>query len=225
MKKYFTVILVLCMFAACEKSSLQPDLQFETVGLINEINISDVDLDFYPEIKEIALVARFHAFGSNGSTVDPDGKDTRVMLKVPFNAKKTTLTLPENPPHEILRDIQSDFPEGFEISDPEAKTVAFVEIACNISEKNSFSNFLYMTMSSESVYYKLEYIYCDRDVSVTGTGKDWWGHHTVYDLTLRKGWNMVVERREYVGQEQNCTVTNQMPSGMKWKQDMWIGGR
>ena len=228
MKKYLTFLLALFVFAACDESSDlpedQPELQFETVGLIDEINISDVKSD-YSKITEVALVARFHGFGNSSSTLNIDGKDTRVMLKVPFNTKNTTLILPKNPPQELLGNIISDFPEGFEISSPDAKTVAFVEIACNISEQNRFSDILYMTLDSENIHYELTYIYCDRSVTVTGTGKDWWKNHTVYDLSLQKGWNMVIEKREYIGDKQSCYVTNLLPSGMKWKQESWIGGR
>lgn len=220
MKKYLAIISALFMLAACDKSSDQPEPEFKTVGLIDEIKISDIEA-VSSAITEVAFVARFHGFNNQGFTFDADGKDTRVMLKVPFDAKCTTLVLPENPPQELLSNIALDFPEGFEISNPEAKTIAFVEIACNISAQNRFSDFLYMVSDSENVCYEQTYIYCDRSATVTGTGEDWWGNRTVYNLNLQKGWNLVIEKKE----QQNNSVTNLMPSGMKWKQSMWIGGR
>lgn len=219
MKKYLAIISALLMFAACDKSSDQPE--FKTVGLIDEIKISDIET-VTSAITEVAFVARFHGFNDHaGGFTDADGKDTRVMLKVPFDAKGTTLVLPKNPPQELLGNIALDFPEGFEISNPAAKTIAFVEIACNISAQNRFSDFLYMVSDSENVCYEQTYIYCDRSTTVTGTGEDWWGNRTVYNLNLQKGWNMVVKKTE----QQNNSVTNLMPSGMKWKQGRWIGGR
>ena len=220
MKKYLAIISALFMLAACDKSSDQPEPEFKTVGLIDEIKISDIEA-VSSGITEVAFVARFHGFNNQGFTFDADGKDTRVMLKVPFDAKCTTLVLPENPPQELLSNIALDFPEGFEISNPEAKTIAFVEIACNISAQNRFSDFLYMVSDSENVCYEQTYIYCDRSATITGTGEDWWGNRTVYNLNLQKGWNLVIEKKE----QQNNSVTNLMPSGMKWKQSMWIGGR
>ncbi|WP_277135486.1 MULTISPECIES: hypothetical protein [Bacteroides] len=220
MKKYLAIISALFMLAACDKSSDQPEPEFKTVGLIDEIKISDIEA-VSSAITEVAFVARFHGFNNQGFTFDADGKDTRVMLKVPFDAKCTTLVLPENPPQELLSNIALDFPEGFEISNPEAKTIAFVEIACNISAQNRFSDFLYMVSDSENVCYEQTYIYCDRSATITGTGEDWWGNRTVYNLNLQKGWNLVIEKKE----QQNNSVTNLMPSGMKWKQSMWIGGR
>ena len=220
MKKYLAIISALFMLAACDKSSDQPEPEFKTVGLIDEIKISDIEA-VSSAITEVAFVARFHGFNNQGFTFDADGKDTRVMLKVPFDAKCTTLVLPENPPQELLSNIALDFPEGFEISNPEAKTIAFVEIACNISAQNRFSDFLYMVSDSENVCYEQTYIYCDRSATITGTGEDWWGNRTVYNLNLQKGWNLVIEKKE----QQDNSVTNLMPSGMKWKQSMWIGGR
>lgn len=220
MKKYLAIISALFMLAACDKSSDQPEPEFKTVGLIDEIKISDIEA-VSSAITEVAFVARFHGFNNQGFTFDADGKDTRVMLKVPFDAKCTTLVLPENPPQELLSNIALDFPEGFEISNPEAKTIAFVEIACNISAQNRFSDFLYMVSDSENVCYEQTYIYCDRSATITGTGEDWWGNRTVYNLNLQKGWNQVIEKKK----QQNNSVTNLMPSGMKWKQSMWIGGR
>ena len=220
MKKYLAIISALFMLAACDKSSDQPEPEFKTVGLIDEIKISDIEA-VSSAITEVAFVARFHGFNNQGFTFDADGKDTRVMLKVPFDAKCTTLVLPENPPQELLSNIALDFPEGFEISNPEAKTIAFVEIACNISAQNRISDFLYMVSDSENVCYEQTYIYCDRSATITGTGEDWWGNRTVYNLNLQKGWNLVIEKKE----QQNNSVTNLMPSGMKWKQSMWIGGR
>lgn len=139
MKKYLAIISALFMLAACDKSSDQPE--FKTVGLIDEIKISDIET-VTSAITEVAFVARFHGFNDHaGGFTDADGKDTRVMLKVPFDAKGTTLVLPKNPPQELLGNIALDFPEGFEISNPAAKTIAFVEIVCNISAQNRFRTF------------------------------------------------------------------------------------
>lgn len=213
------VTSALFILSACDKHSNEAGIKYETAGLVSEINISNVTIE-WSDIKDIAFVARFHGFGS-GSTLNADGEDTRVMLKVPFNADGTTLTLPANPPKELLRDIASDFPEGFTISDPEAKTIANVEIACNMSG-NRFYQFIYKHMEFEGVHYKLSYIYCDRSATVTGTGQDWWGHAAYYNLSLKKGWNTIIEKREYKEDGQSSTVTHMMPSGMKWEQNMWI---
>ncbi len=225
MKKYLIVISALFVLVACTKTIDEPELKYETVGLVNEIKISDIEAT-YSDITELALVARFHmpAGVKSNSTIDADGNDTRVMLKVPFDAKGTTLLLPDNPPQELLNDITSDFPTGLKISDPEAKTIAFVELACNISDQNNFSYSLERDMKTEEARFVLTYIYCDRPVTITGTSDNWRSLPTTYNLGLQKGWNIVIEKQEYNG-EQGCSITHLMPEGMKWIQNMWIGGR
>ncbi|WP_295936753.1 hypothetical protein [uncultured Alistipes sp.] len=225
MKKYLTLATTLLLFAACDKKNEPAEIKYETVGRVDQIAISNVGTA-YSEISEVAFVARFHGFGRPyGSTINAAGEDTRVMLKVPFDSENTKLILPQNPPQELLGSIVTDFPAGFAISDPEASTIVDVEIACNISESNKFSEFLYLTFSSGRRSFQLEYIYCDRLVTVTGSGKDWWGSPATYDLNLVKGWNRVVEKTEYIGNVKHRTVTHMMPEAMMWKQDRWIGGR
>ncbi len=225
MKKYLFVISALFVFVACTESIDEPELKYEAVGLTDKIKISDIET-IYSDITELALVARFHvpAGVSQNSTLDANGKDTRVMLKVPFAADGTTVLLPDNPPQELLNGITSDFPAGLEISDPEAKTIAFVELACNISDQNNFSYTLERDMKTEEARFILTYIYCDRPVTITGTSDSWRSLPTSYNLGLQKGWNIVIEKQEYNG-EQGCSITHLMPEGMKWIQNMWVGGR
>lgn len=226
MKKYLFFASVLFLLAACDNDEPVETYTYETVGLTSEIAISNVE-SVFSKISEVALVARFHAFGNTytGSTSNADGKDTRVMLKVPFDSKTTRLILPENPPQELLGSITTDFPAGFQISDPEASTIAFVEVACNISETNKFSEFLFQYMDTGKQRYVVQYIYCDRPATITGLGLDWWNQTTTYDLSLQKGWNMVVEKTIYSKDSQTKTVTHLMPEGIKWMQNMWVGER
>lgn len=226
MKKYLFLASILLLLAACDNDADEITYTYETVGLTDEIEISNVEAVF-STISEVALVARYHGFGGTytGTTVNADGGDTRVMLKVPFDSKTTRLILPENPPQELLGRVTTDFPAGFQISDPEASTIAFVEIACNLSAANRFSDFLQLYMDTGKQRYEVQYIYCDRPVTITGLGLDWWKKTTTYDLALQKGWNMIVEKTTYNGDSQTKTVTHLMPEGMKWIQDMWVGER
>lgn len=58
-------------------------------------------------------------------------------------------------------------------------------------------------------------------MTITGSGADWWGHSTTYDLKLEKGWNRVVEMSDWSSDSRVQTVTNRMPSGMEWKYGVW----
>ncbi|MCS2893071.1 hypothetical protein NXY11_08880 [Parabacteroides faecis] len=228
MRKYLITgfFLLALLFQACDKNEESITEEYETVGLTTEINISDVDNEPYKEaISEVAFVARFHGFGGIGSPIDPLGNDTRIMLKVPFDENGTKLILPENPPQELMSNIASDIPSGFVISDTNAKTISFVEIATDMPDSTRVFGFLYMSYEAANIEYQLQYIYCDRAVTITGSGKDWWDHAMTYDLNLKKGWNMVVEKTIYEKDLQIRSTTHLMPVDMKWKRSRWIGGK
>lgn len=223
MKKYLILVsaFVALSFPSCVKYEKPAPLTFRTVGLTDRIEIADVAGDC-PAISEVALVARFHMPpGVRGSTAaDPAGGDARVMLRVPFSGKGARMILPENPPQSLLRNIANDIPEGFEISDPDAKTISFTEIACDMTD-GQFSSHLSMGRTLDDTTYELQFVYCDRPVTITGSGADWWGHSTTYDLKLEKGWNRVVEMSDWSSDSRVQTVTNRMPSGMEWKYGVW----
>lgn len=228
MRKYLIagLSLLALSFQACDKNEESITEKYKTVGVTTEIKISDVDNEPYKEvISEVAFVARFHGYGKIASTIDPQGHDTRIMLKVPFNEKGTKLLLPENPPQELMSNIVSDIPSGFVISDTDAKTISCVEIAVDMPDSTRVYEFLYMGYEATNIQYQLQYIYCDRAVTITGSGKDWWGNSMTYDLNLKKGWNMVVEKTVYEKDIQIRSTTHLMPIDMKWKRNRWIGGR
>lgn len=151
-------------------------------------------------------------------------KNARIMLRASFSDGGTRLLLPGNPPQALMNSIADDIPEGFEISDLDANTVSFTEIACDM-DGDRVSAHLYLGRTVGETTYRLQYVYCDRPVTVTGSGADWWGHPTTYDLKLEKGWNMTVERSDWSADSKIQTVTNRMPDGMEWRYGMWIGGR
>lgn len=228
MRKYLIIGLSLLAlsFQACDKNEEPIAEEYETVGLATEIEISDVDNESYEEaISEVAFVARFYGFGEIGSTINPQGYDTRIMLKVPFDENGTKLVLPENPPQELMSNIVSDIPSGFVISDTDAKTISWVEIATDMPDPTRVYGILYMGYDTTHIQYRLQYIYCDRPVTITGTGKDWWSHTMTYDLDLKKGWNMVVEKTVYEKELQIRSTTHLMPVNMKWKRTRLMGGR
>ena len=224
MKKLFVAFAVLFALAACDiETPTEPE--FVTVGLADEINISNVKLiDGNQGISELAFVARIHVPLVQGAGLG-FMENAHIISRLSFDAAGMTFRLPQDPPGELLKDIAIEFPAGFEISDTEARVIAFTEIACDISGEGKYYKFLNMYLSlwpEKNGSYVLKYIYCDRPATVTGEGKDWWNQNMVYDLNLKKGWNMVVEWNE---RGQNKSVTHLMPEGMRWEQSMYIGGR
>lgn len=224
MKRYLlfvTAVVCVSIFHACGKDDEPNKVVYRTVGLAQEIHISDIT-GSHPDISDVAFVARVHM--PPGVHAAPTG-DVRVMLHLPFDRKETRLILPENPPQALLNNITKDIPEGFAISDTDANTISFVEIACNLDDTNTFSAFLYLGRTVGDTRYKVTYVYCDRPVTITGSGENWWGLPLVYDLSMQKGWNIVVEKTAYDAESQTTTVSNQMPNAIKWHYDRWIGGR
>lgn len=224
MKNYLILVsvFVALTFPSCVKYEKPAPLTFRTVGLTDRIEITDVVGDC-PAISEVAFVARFHMPPGvwSSTAADPAGADARIMLRVPFSGKGTRLILPEKPPQSLLRNIGNDIPEGFEISDPDANTISFTEIACDMAG-SGVSGHLSMGRTVDDMTYELQFVYCDRPVTITGAGEDWWGHSTIYDLKLEKGWNQVVELSEWSSYSRIQTVTNWMPSGMEWKYSVWL---
>lgn len=225
MKKYLlfaAAAVLVSLLPACEKNK-DTDLVYRTAGVVSEIHISGITGN-HPEITDVELVARFHVpagAATGGSTIGPNGEDTRIMLRVPFNPKDTRLVLPENPPQQLLNNIAGDIPKGFRISDPDAKTISFVEIACNMGNTDRVTETLCLHRSVGDAEHDVTFIYCDRTVTITGSGEDWWGHPLTYDLSLQKGWNVVIEKSvNRVG-----TISNQLPNGLKWSCVRWLGGR
>lgn len=227
MKKYLILVssAIALSLQACVKYEKPAGMTFRTVGLTDRIEITDV-AGTHPAISEVAFVARYHMPPGvrPHATTGPAGEDTRILLRMPFGENGTRLLLPENPPQALLNSIGEDFPAGFEISDRSANTVSFTEIACNMAD-NRVSATLSMGRTINGTAYKLEFIYCDRPVTITGSGQDWWDCPTTYDLKLEKGWNMVVEKSEWSVNSDTKTVTNQMPDGMEWQYGRWLGGR
>lgn len=218
--KMITAAALLLTLTACEKKEDLNGFGYRKVGLTNEIRITDIAGD-HPHISELALMARVHVPAEALSTI-PAAGDSRIMLRAPFNKKETRLVLPVNPPQELLSSITNDIPKGFTISDTGANTIAFVEIACNLDSDGNFIEFLYFNRSDGNTNHDLTYIYCDRPVTITGTAEDWWTAQTTYDLSLKKGWNCVVEKETWNNDTRTKTVTNLMPSGMQWQHGMWL---
>ncbi|MBD8387108.1 hypothetical protein [Dysgonomonas sp. BGC7] len=215
-------------FSCSDDNNDESNEKFETVGFIQEINIKDIQGIHLPIDEEVVFVARVLVpvgISSSGTVTNPD---SRYMLRFPFNKDRMSFTLPQNPDQSLLRKIENDMPDGLTISNHEAKTISFVDIACCTSGSNNILGCLKYSKQIDGetlIRYELRYIYCDSSVKITGGSNDWWGHSATYDLKLEKGWNMVVEKREYKGTEQPLTVTNWLPNGMQWNYDMLIGGK
>jgi len=218
MKKYLFAALALLVFQACDKDDDKED-RFTTVGVINEIKISNIEENYPSLIEEITFVARVSMPSGVLKYYNPTREEyaERAMTSVVFNKKAMTLPLPANPPQSLFFDIANDLPQGLTISDPSAKTISFTDIAFFEAgnSRQELQGVFEMSKSDDDIRYSVNYIYCDKPVKITGTADDWWSNIVTYDLTLQKGWNMVVEKRT-TGYPSTITYTNSLPDGMRW---------
>lgn len=213
MKKYFITLLILSAFAlqACDKEDNEPAVQ--TVGLISEITIPPVEIRNL-DISEVVFMARVNV---PSILSDYEASPERYMLRVPYNKDGFSFRLPENPPQVLFRNIKKDLPVGLDISDESANTISFVEIGCFTADSDRMWGKLIYHQQIKDKFYTLHYMYCDRPVKITGSGTDWWEKTAMYDLNLKKGWNMVVEKSENTdGGRSLITVNNLLPDGMDW---------
>lgn len=220
MKKLLLIAIVLSIFQACndDPSINTDDTKEPEIPVISPetgVVITDIQGNTSWEASKISFVARFHTQNSNVRQ--------GVMLTMPFNEDETTLLFPDNPPIKLLGNITKDFPNGFIISDPEAKTIAFTEFALHDNEElESVYRVVRQMKTDGKVRYLAEYIYCDRPVTISGNGKDWWNNRTTYNLTLNKGWNLII-RKEDNTTSKVVTISNEIPEGLEWIYDYWLG--
>ncbi|MCD7935595.1 MAG: hypothetical protein LUG98_01910 [Tannerellaceae bacterium] len=226
-KVFFFLILFSIALQACHKEEDERKDEHEkfiTTGVIQEITINNVQGSVMKEISDVVFVARCLIPPGGDYDMTPDQEADRYMVRLPFNTERMSFELPGNPPASLLRTIEKDFPPGFHISDRTAQTISFVTIGWCWRDAYKIQARLAYAKRVDDVYYIADYIYCDKEVNITGSGQDWWGHPLTYDLELKKGWNMVVERREHAG-IQSATISNLLPEGMGWFYDRILGGR
>lgn len=224
MKKFLLAAVILFAIQACSDNTgikdPEPPEPPEIPTIDPEIGvvIANIKGDLSENINKVSFVARYH-------TQNPD-VDWGVMLTIPFEKDATTLIFPVDPPAELFGNITDDIPDGFVISDPEAKTIAFTEFAFHESDELKRVYGVFKQMKTDGkIWYEVQYIYCDRPVKISGVSKDWWRNTTTYDLTLKKGWNLTVRKEDTTTATKTVTISKEVPEGIEWICDYWIGGR
>jgi|GEM_PF-1722204 hypothetical protein len=239
MKKLLFLALALVVFTiqACDdiedykkgKENLPEEMpetlpeKFTKVGVVTQAEIFNIEGNLSGNIQVLDFVARYHGFSAKSTGVSTD----RTMMTVPFSKNYTLLHFPADPPQNLMRNITLDFPKGFRISDKAAQTIAFTEIAyCSDEHKTRVVGNFQQIKTNGVLRYEAEYIYCDRPVKVTGTARDWWHNRTSYNLSMHKGWNLVIRKEDHSDPNAMIvTISNDMPDGMVWFYNTWIGRR
>lgn len=133
----------------------------------------------------------------------------------------------------MLVNVGFDMPEGAQISDLNANTLAVSSLSAYSSNDESVGTFVYtknsiadfLTKGSYSFDYAA-FIYTDRNVDIKAEGEEYDSFsNTTFridvDLNLKKGWNMVRMSSNYESDDENdyldVKITNISDvSGYKW---------
>ena len=131
------------------------------------------------------------------------------------NGFKITLPTPLNSTY--LLGVEEDLEEGVTVSDPNAKIGGVSYVSGYDKDDHEIGIFQYYGIASNEYWY-IFYTYVDRDVAITGNyiyEDDELYETGVYDMALKKGWNVSYCMVEYIDYHTcNCTMTDKKPSGI-----------
>jgi hypothetical protein len=115
--------------------------------------------------------------------------------------------------------MTTDMPEGITVSDSQAK-------GCGIELKGFKSNqvvgaFQYTLTNDTDAGNEGAYVYVDKNVTITGSYSEIFWEATVkevYDLSLKKGWNIVYVQTTASETDLSATmkISNEKITGLKW---------
>jgi hypothetical protein len=142
-----------------------------------------------------------------------------AIASVKYSNGGFSLSLPKTVDDQYLEKMNTDMPDGIKVSDSQAK-------GCGIELMGYKSNKLIGTFQyalsddiDEGNYGG--YLYVDKNVTITGSySESLWGIDVkmVYDLTLKKGWNLVYMKT--TASETDYSITMEISSnaitGLKW---------
>jgi hypothetical protein len=140
--------------------------------------------------------------------------------KCAFDATgKFKIDLPATLDSKYLRtiDIDEDAP-NVKVSNPNVKTASITSLRTFKDGERTYGNLSYIDKSAHA---ERIYMYADGDVTIKGSGTekdDDWTYVYDYNVTLKKGWNLI-----YVSSEENEAtktdtekLSNNAPAGLKW---------
>ncbi len=194
MKKYFFSVACLCfcvgfVFTSCKKDDDGPETSSITSIIAKVEDGSSYSLD---KVKGL--------FSIEGSMYE--------IVSGNYTNDGFTLYLPETIDVKYLR-VFSDIPKGVKMSDPNTKLGALSVLG--YKSNIALGNFEY-EKETQSLHVEAEFIYADRDVTVTGSSIYEEGYKVVWNAALKKGWNIVYDI--YTATE--VTYTTSDPGGLKW---------
>lgn len=127
------------------------------------------------------------------------------------------LNLPQSVNSQYLFSITEDLSGDISVSDKNAK-IGSVEFILGYKNGVETGMFEYGYDTDDASAWTT-HIYADSDVTVTGSESEKEGNTTynyVYNMSLKKGWNVVYVADAKKGNTWTITFSGKKPSGMKW---------
>lgn len=202
MKKYFFSAVCLCLcagfaFMGCKKDDDGP-------GTNSVSNLT-------------AKVESGSTYNSKIDIVKALMEDNYAAATGNYANGEFTLDLSGTVSSKYLDNIGEDLPKGVKVSD-ESVIGGFIDIIVGYKSGDRVGTFYYEKVSSNSETWAI-FLYVDKDVTITGSGSDKDGDYTdnyTFNISLKKGWNMIYETYSENGKISTDTYTTSDPGGLKW---------
>lgn len=124
---------------------------------------------------------------------DDDGSDPQVIAVAPYADQGFTLELPESYPTGYLYSVDVYEADGVTITNPDAR-MGSVYLEGHTSGSQTWSESEYkgdFDYVNADYTYGAYYYYFDSDVTITGSGTDEDGWTYNYNISAKKGWNLI----------------------------------
>ncbi len=160
-------------------------------------NVEDAD----DVVKVAAVYKKEGAIDIAASATLADGK---FIVMLPETVADSKLSL----------DDMENLPEGVTADATDVKTVRVDFIGMDADDEQLGKYFI----EGDNIY--ANYLYSNKAVKVTGESELENGDIMVYDLDLKKGWNLVFEMDEDEDDVTTTTITNTKPGNIAWLFDL-----
>ena len=199
--------LTTAVFNSCERDD---DNDGGTNGKITATNV----INGSTQIKTVKALAYWES-GENDYGSD-------AIAQAPYQNNGFTLELPATLGAKYLETPDADDLEGITVSDKNFKS-AFLDDLSGYNENDEEIGSFYLEEVNEDSEHYTSWIYVDRDVTIKGENNEVdeeYVEENKYDLTLKKGWNLVYV--SYTNSYKNgqhvysSTMTSKKPSGVNY---------
>ena len=157
---------------------------------------------------------------------DEYGND--AIAQGPYLNNGFTLELPTTLGAKYLETIDADDLEGIAVSDKNFKSCFLEDLRGYNEDDDEIGDFYLKEENDDSEYYTA-WIYVDRDVTIKGETKEiYYDEEYIenFDLTLKKGWNVVyesdTESYENGRDVYSSTISSKKPSGVTYTWNFYV---